>query len=406
MNATLAVDVAGASVPAGLFLFGAWWLIKLLMRDSSNPQAPKPFVASTNNSQLQLRVAWREDDDSWPQPHFLVECRGEVPLIWNAEMAFRHRIVDVTDGTEEPVIALLDWQQYDDSVLFSDITPLGKAGTNKQHWEDWRSLRFPIFPSMIRTPRSGQRTLRSLVDLVAITEGGVQQMWAGTIDTVIAIAQAGYLDDIDHERADDGLIVRLATAVSAASGHVSDDELATIQTWALARLSYLEADDPVRAERAEAINGALRRSATDAEAGTLDMGATISRFLAEGSETGRVEAIDLCLAVMRADGVADRSEMEVINRIAQKLEVDQDWFAENRDKSVSGLSTALDDAADYFALLGIDSSADPETIRKQLLEQYDRWNSRSVSLSDPEKRREAEQMLEIIAKARAELLSK
>ena len=41
-------------------------------------------------------------------------------------MAFRHLLVDVTDGTEEPVIALLDWQQYDDSVLFSDITPLGK----------------------------------------------------------------------------------------------------------------------------------------------------------------------------------------------------------------------------------------------------------------------------------------
>jgi hypothetical protein len=107
---------------------------------------------------------------------------------------------------------------------------------------------------------------------------------------------------------------------------------------------------------------------------------------------------------MRADGTADSEEMALINKLAKRLDVDASWFAEHRDKSVSGLLTNTETASDFATLLDIDPSADQETIRRQLNEQYDRWSSRAVSISDPDKRREAEEMLDTIARARIELL--
>ena len=104
-------------------------------------------------------------------------------------------------------------------------------------------------------------------------------------------------------------------------------------------------------------------------------------------------------------GSIDDDEMVVVKRLADQLDVDPAWFAETRDKAVSGMNVRAESASAFGVLLGIDITADAVTIRRQLAEQYDRWNSRAVSISDPEKRREAEEMLELVARARRELLA-
>jgi DnaJ-domain-containing protein 1 len=113
-------------------------------------------------------------------------------------------------------------------------------------------------------------------------------------------------------------------------------------------------------------------------------------------------AVELCFAVMAADGVASADELETVNKIAEKLDVNPQLLSAARDKSLSGLSGGATNDRDRYAILGIDASGDPDEIRSQLSSLYKRWSSRATTLTDPAKRKEAEDMLRLIAEIRAE----
>ena len=409
MQIPLAADgsSAGYFIPIGLIIWIAWWLIKKAAGANSSEPSQQSVVGSQprpGTDSLIARVRWVERSEHIASGHYLVEVKGKQQLVAGQSARFQNFLRDTTDPSAPlPVIALLDWQQAEDSIAFLDTTELGMSEVGEYlNFPDWKSINLPIFPEMTKAPYSGQRRLTASLRLVT-SRGGT--LWSKDVEFGADLSVAGFIEDRDREQADDGLIVRMAVAVAAASGEVSDDELAVIHRWSQDRLSYLDAKDEERASRATALNQALARSIRDADLDALDLGATIKRFLVEGSEGGRIEAIELCLGVMRADGVADHNEMIVINRLAKQFEIDPAWFADKRDKSVSGLTTQTTTAADYATLLGIDPKASKDTIRQQLNEQYDRWSSRAVSLADPDQRRAAEQMLETIARARAELIN-
>ena len=105
---------------------------------------------------------------------------------------------------------------------------------------------------------------------------------------------------------------------------------------------------------------------------------------------------------MAADGTASADELNTVDKIATKLEVDPQLLAAARDKSLSGLSGGAVDARDRYALLGIDKDAPPNETRAQLSALYKKWSSRATTLTDPAKRKEAEDILRLIAEIRAE----
>lgn len=421
----LAVEVAGyqiSVIPIGLIIWLAWIILKRVTRspDQASGGATRTGSASGQSlllpaggvitgsdieGALKLRTWWVMDDDEWPVPHYEVQCVGAAPLRHSAEMAFRHRLLDVTDPDEpKPIMALLDWQQAGDTVAFLDVTPLGTASSITIEWSQWSSMRFPIFAEMIRTPRSGERTLLSFIDLIAMTDDGVEVLWQGTTTTTITVPGVGYEEYAERAAEDDLMIVRLGVAVAASAEGISTSETQVIEEWTRSRVSLLDEADPTRRQRHAAMAEALQRSLADSAAGRLDLEATVRRFVSTGTEEGRVQAVELALAVMRADGEIATEEMAMINRLADEFEIDPEWFAETRDKSMHGASIEAGSADEYSTLLGIDRNADREAIRKQLAEQYDRWNSRAATLEDPDQRRRAEEMLELIAKARKELL--
>ncbi len=393
------------------FLGGIPLIVLLFLSDKSDGAiagqavARSPGTTSTSKSgSLRARVRWVDRSEDIETGHYIVELKGTHLLVEGHGFAIRNFLLDVTDPSDHmPVIALLDWQQADDSVMFVDVTELGHAAPGEYlSIAPWAPVGLSIFPEMTKSSHSGRRRLAANLSLV--TDTG-DEFWSTTVLFDADLPVPGYVEDREHERADDGLIVRMAVAVAAAAGDINEAELQIISEWSQARIAYLDKDDAERSERAAALNGALKRSVADATSGSLDLGATITRFLTEGSVGGRVEAIELSLAVMRVDGVADQGEMTLINRLAKQFEVDQSWFSGSRDKSISGLTADSATASDYMTLLGIDPKADQATIRRELNEQYDRWASRAVSLSDPERRREAEQMIDTIARARLELLN-
>ncbi len=374
------------------------------LESSGAPASIGGALPRRETGSFQARVRWIEpstDEDGIG--HYRVEMRGRLTTPGAEGIIFRNEIFARTDASDlAPVHALLDWQRASGSVVFVDDTDVGIVPSdsflNLREWEDVNLL---MFPERLKGPYSGQR---KLIAAVSVRTYGGAIVWSQDVSFVAKLPVTGYVEDAEREKVDDSIIARLAVAVAVVSGGINDEELGAIRDWSQARIGYLDDDDPQRTERAASLNSALTAGVSDAESDNLDLGATLAALVRDGSQSGRIEAVELALAVVSADGVANPEEMSLVNRIAERLEVDEVWFSEHRDKGLSGLEIAWGSGSDCATLLGIDPSAPPDEIRRKLNERYDRWSSRAVSVSDPEKRRKAEEMLEAVARCRQELL--
>ena len=102
---------------------------------------------------------------------------------------------------------------------------------------------------------------------------------------------------------------------------------------------------------------------------------------------------------MAADGVVDEREMKVIHKVADSLGIDSKELEKIRDKQIVKLQTKADDV-DIDSLLGIDSSSGKTEKCKKLKNEFIKWNSRLNSLPEGEEKDNAQQMLDLIGKAR------
>ena len=266
--------------------------------------------------------------------------------------------------------------------------------------DTWMPLA-PIWPETLRAPYSGRRTLEVHVSLEDTFDDDKIFFYDSQRITV-DLAEIGWKEFPARRVADEIATIRLAMGVAAASVGLHEEELLSIKEWATEQVAYL--DDDERPEHKERLNEAIRAAARDAHTGTIDIADELDRLGREGTPGGRLEAIELCLAVSRSDGRVDPEELERINRMADKLDVDREWYSGVRDKALRGTAIASDGVDDLAALLGIARDASPEEIRRELTSQYEKWSSRAVSLEDADRRAEAEHMLELTARAREELL--
>ena len=103
-----------------------------------------------------------------------------------------------------------------------------------------------------------------------------------------------------------------------------------------------------------------------------------------------MEVLELCLDVMAADDVADDKELELIEKISNKIGIDYDEFVKVREKRMIGLKTMNnDDKKDISSMettIGIKSSwSKSEKINH--CKEFRKWNSRLGALNDKQNRK-------------------
>ena len=118
----------------------------------------------------------------------------------------------------------------------------------------------------------------------------------------------------------------------------------------------------------------------------------------------KYELIELCMDVMKADGVADPSEMRELKRVANMIGLEEGRYSALLDKRLADVETIdVSNTESLASILGITSSMSKEEIRKHLTKEYRKWKSR-VSHDDEEIRNRATKMIEHIAEARKQYL--
>ena len=186
-------------------------------------------------------------------------------------------------------------------------------------------------------------------------------------------------------------------AVAMADGTLDDSEGIVLKNWIKSILSTHSGDKEKSLKKI--YNDALRESYDLAKSGNLVLDDVCEELNELGDTAQKYQAIELAHKVMAADGKADKREMKVINKVAESLGVDSVDLEKIRDKQIVKLNTSPEDM-DILTLLGISSSLSNEEISNQLKKEFIKWNGRLNSLGEGKEKDNAQQMLDLIGKAR------
>ncbi len=112
----------------------------------------------------------------------------------------------------------------------------------------------------------------------------------------------------------------------------------------------------------------------------------------------RCNILDLCLHVVRANGIATARQLTLLKNTATLLEIRWERFRCMMEKTVPACMHETEDAE---ISLGVTGDMNKNQARRHLSKEYRKWNAR-ITNSDREIQAQAEYMLELIAAARSQ----
>ncbi len=297
------------------------------------------------------------------------------------------RLSDITDDADgEPVLCEIAQLQAEDSPIFSFTTsPQISLHRAVSFREDARLPPIPI--RALRFPRTGRRTLEFRA---IVTTGEMIITSAKCKSFLVESKEPGYLGE--HQEFG-RLKVQLAVAIAGADGEVHPNERGLIRTW-IRKFSATSNED----ERDDAYER-LWQIFMDAAISPPDdsQAAALARRAREVlSESACFGILELCVKVAGIDDEAHKSEMRILKIIASELGIDIDRFRSLTDRH---LPPPSEDEINLEDEIGITPGMSPEKIKKHLLREYGKWNSR-VTHHDSKVRERAKLMCNLIAEAR------
>ena len=147
-------------------------------------------------------------------------------------------------------------------------------------------------------------------------------------------------------------------------------------------------------------NQAMKEGYAESRQGTLHLESLASHMNDIGDQQFKYEALQLCTDVMTADGVANPSELALLHRIGDLLGLDMQQMKGIIDRGLVKPGIEISGEANPDEVLGINPSWDGERIKKHLLTEFRKWNSRLNTLPEGSERDNAQHMLNLIAEAK------
>jgi tellurite resistance protein len=337
-----------------------------------------------------------------PMDCIVVQMQGAINAPTdNCPVLFTLTLTDVTKpGEELPVVTSVPQLQFRDSVAFfwSKVETLPHRASLIQSWTDLMAI--PL--EALTFPARGRRRLRFALKISAPL-GGAAELVSETAEMELVNEQPGYVDARRARLNAGELAVRLAVMVSAVDGELEESEGDVIRRWIDRRVAAEpEASrDEARRVLSRSIFSAEQvaecADPADLEHVSLDM---VRNAPIGGASKGDLyDLLELCMEVASADGKATEEELSLIDALAGELDVDRDRF---RSMSEKLLPVGMHESADTDQILGVDPSWTPREKKRHLRRLYRKWNAVATH-SDPERRKQAGDMLELIARERSRL---
>ncbi len=340
------------------------------------------------------RIGRQADGDTW-RSVLVVDICGTIEAPADGHgIDVRIELSDITDGTHQP-LSLLNRPQYgplNGSSPFVHQCDMGKLCRQTTVLQDWTAVA-QISPQWFVLPRRGQRQLKYTAVVVSRETG--EQLACATCIGAYENTETGYLDVEDDIQRAKTLAVGLAFSVGAANGRLLDPEVNVIAAWVKTNFGSAGASTGAGLE----LDRALQKTATFfRRGGTLNVPPICREIVQIAPLVGRLDILDLCLRVAAAKGQVTAAELRLLKDLSEQFEVDRSRLRAMVEKI---LPVEMHQTKDAEMILGVTSAMSKDEARHQLNREYAKWNSRVIN-SDPAIRRQADQMIQLIADARTQ----
>ena len=330
--------------------------------------------------------------------------RGRLPISRDMDIAFGISAIDVTDGKDDGrfVLSLVDAAQEENSTCFYRGGEFGRieVGTSIT---DWVELGF-IIPEILQTAYSGNREIDIVVRMFDLNNP--PQIYAGFSsggEVILTKALSfnhnftdkGYEEASRDKEEAQAISLKIGVAVAMSDGTLDETEGAVLKNWIIKEVGAFH--DEKQNKLKKLFNGALKEGFSEAKEGNLSLSTLVDRLAEIGDKKTRYDAVELCLDIMAADGVAAPEEMSIIRNVAKSLDLNMDEIEKMREKVTLDLSTELTSEEGLESLVGIDQSWSDEEKSKFIRSEFQKWSNRLNTLSEGQERDSAQSMLDNIA---------
>lgn len=295
------------------------------------------------------------------------------------------------------------WDSEEDRFFFFDSDAL---------WTDWCGI--GGHPALFLVPaRSGAQRVRARLSLFPVAEEKFPEFRGGKCvsdATPAAVIDSppisftfplGYLEKEQESEEAIGAAIQLAAIAAHSDGEIRQEELDAIRQSAQKRTSSFSDSAAAKARLQTVARNSLKMAGSSP---TQLRSRAVATLRGLDQEEYSLQAIELCVEVLAADGEADPAEMDFVYSLCADLGIQRDLVREMLGKSVTHNDLQLVNTGNEFAVLGIDPSMDKEEIRAALNKAFRKWNGQ-VHNSNPGIAARAKTMLDLVGKARAEFLN-
>ena len=366
-------------------------ILKAIFGGSSTSSSPNSTATS---EKFKIKVSNSViDGDEFNWDTFKIEMKGSVSGPYdNVNVKDIVRILDITDGTEEVVLCTIENFQKGNSEVFWYEGEKWNLPYKDTIFEKWAQM-VQVPKMFLVTPRKGLRKLKFKAYIVNASNDNI----LAESETVISYSNEnnGYLDATDNRYYFEEMIIKSAMLVSASDGDMDTTEAKVVNDWIKKRLTGYVSDS--QNENKQRLNNYVKEIYTEIKNDYVDIYDVLDGIKNIASEGDKYELFQLCLDVARADGEADKKELEVIHDIADYIGLDEKQFRSMIEKTLPvGMHTGPQTPEH---ILGISSDMTKGEIKKHLMQEYRKWNQR-VANADPIIREQAEDMINMIADLR------
>jgi tellurite resistance protein len=329
--------------------------------------------------------------------------RGLIPNLREMDLSCAVSLFDSTGGDLLPVISIAEAAQESQTAAFGLTNQLGEIGVGAG-FTDWVQMGV-VIPDLLQPPMSGEREITLVFRLfntnkaptivLGFVEAEGEEVLTHTLTFMHQFDEKGYKEAAEHREEAQALALKLGVVVAMSDGSLDDAEGNVLKDWIVREVSSFSEEK--KTDLKALYNGALKEGFEENDKGTLTISALVDRLSEIGDKKTKYNAIELCLDVMAADGLADPEEMVVIRSVASSLDLDMDEIEKMREQVTLNLSTELTSEEGLESLVGIDSSWSNEFKRKHLRSEFQKWSNRLTSLSEGEEKTAAQSMLDKIA---------
>ena len=340
------------------------------------------------------RIGRQPKGDTWQTVLILDLCGTIEAPDEGHEVGLEVTLADVTDDKTNPLPALTRPKQgsIHDVTPFVYQTGMGKLCRQTTVLEDWTAVA-QISPEWFVLPRQGRRELQYHIAVVSQSTG--DRLVSTTCTAAYESIETGYLDIEDNIQRAKTLAVGLAFSVGAANNALLESEIDIIHGWVRTNLGSADASESAQLE----LERALRKTAAFFHrGGHLNLQEICGEIVEIAPMVGRLDILDLCLRVAAAKGQVTKAELTLLKDLAGWLQVDRNRLRAMVEKT---LPISMHQTEDAEMILGVTTEMTQDEARHQLNREYAKWSSRVIS-SDPAIRKQADQMLNLLANARTQ----